>query len=317
MKYKYLNDYKANEFSTLFCLKKEIPQNNLENISSEEKLKNSKISHQNFNKAFITGLNEIINETNATNWNMICDDKFGISKIQFSLIGENSKKQIKKENLKDTKTKPGRKRKREDINSDLNTNENDFHDKFSDDNLRKRCKNLVLKNVFKFINEKIREKYKNNLGHGKFKKELKNLSQKNKVNSTVTAEKSFLIKTLKDIFSEDISSKYTDFPKTFNKLLIESLIKDDNNEERKKFFIKLFNISFLDCLKYFREDKKAFIEELNGFTTISEIKNMIISKNGVEYFDIFIDYLQTFEEKINTKKARKRRNKIEDKIVVN
>ena len=273
MKYKYLNDYKANEFSTLFCLKKEIPQNNLENISSDQKLKN--FSRQNFNKAFITGLNEIINETNATNWNMICDDKFGISKIQFSLIGENSKKQIKKENLKDTKTKPGRKRKREDINSDLNTNENDFHDKFSDDNLRKRCKNLVLK------------------------------------------EKSFLTKTLKDIFSEDISSKYTDFPKSFNKLLIESLIKDDNNEERKKFFIKLFNISFLDCLKYFREDKKAFIEELNGLTTISEIKDMIMSKNGKEYFDILIDYLQTFEDKINTKKARKRRNKIEDKIVVN
>ena len=91
MKYKHLNDYKANEFSTLFCLKKEISQNSLENLSSEEKLKNFKISHQNFNKAFATGLDEIINETNATNYNMIYDNKFGISKIQFSLISENSK----------------------------------------------------------------------------------------------------------------------------------------------------------------------------------------------------------------------------------
>ena len=91
MKYKHLNDYKANEFSTLFCLKTEISQNSLENLSSEEKLTNFKISHQNFNKAFATGLDEIINETNATNYNMIYDNKFGISKIQFSLISENSK----------------------------------------------------------------------------------------------------------------------------------------------------------------------------------------------------------------------------------
>ena len=143
------------------------------------------------------------------------------------------------------------------------------------------------------------------------------MGQKNKVNSTVNAEKSFLQRTLKDIFSEDISSKYTGFPKSFNKTLIETLIEDNNNEERKKYFNKLFNITFLDCLKYFREDKNTYIEELNGLTTISEIKDIIKDKNGVEYLDIFIDYLQTFEDKINTKKARKRRNKIEGKIIVN
>ena len=245
MKYKHLNDYKANEFSTLYCLKKEISQNSLENLSSEENLKNIKITEQNFNKAFTTGLNENIIETNATNWNIIYDNKIGISKFHISLISENSKnqnnkikdkhlskKQIKKGNTKEEKIKRGRKRKREDVNSKSNTDENDYHDKYSDDNLRKRCKNLVLKNVLKFLNEKIREKYNDDIGHGKFKKELKNLGQKNKVNSTVNAEKSFLKKALKDIFSENISSKYTDFPTTFNKTLIETLIEDNNNEER-------------------------------------------------------------------------------------
>ena len=93
------------------------------------------------------------------------------------------------------------------------------------------------------------------------------------------------------------------------------MIEDNSYEERKQYFNKLFNITFLDCLKFFREDKNTYIEELNGLTTISEIKDIIKDKNGVEYLDIFIDYLQTFEERINTKKARKSRNKIEKKIV--
>ena len=224
MNYKHLNDCKANDFSTLFCLKKEIPKNNIDNLSSEEKLKNFKISYQNFNKVFITGLSEIISETNAYNLNKINDTKVGISKFYISLNFENnqnqnnkikiidlSKNKIKKENTIKEKTKRGRKRKREEINDESNSDNKNFHDKYSDDNLRKRIKNIVLKYAFKFINEKIREKYNSNIGHGKFKKDLKNLGQKNKVNSTVTEEKSFLQKTLKDIFSEDISSKYTDF----------------------------------------------------------------------------------------------------------
>ena len=102
MKYKHLNDYKANEFSTLYCLKKEISQNSLQNLSSEENLKNIKITEQNFNKAFTTGLNENIIETNATNWNIIYDNKIGISKFHLSLISENNKNQnnkIKDKNL--------------------------------------------------------------------------------------------------------------------------------------------------------------------------------------------------------------------------
>ena len=46
-----------------------------------------------------------------------------------------------------TKTKRGRKRKREENNDESNTEGKNYHDKFSDDNLRKKCKNLVLKYV--------------------------------------------------------------------------------------------------------------------------------------------------------------------------
>ena len=72
-----------------------------------------------------------------------------------------------------------------------------------------------------FINEKIKEKYKNNIGHGKFKKELKILDQKFKVNTKISVEKSFLTKTLREIFSGDISARLYNFPRQYNKMLIE------------------------------------------------------------------------------------------------
>ena len=96
--------------------------------------------------------------------------------------------------------------------------------------------------------------------------------------------------------------------------MIESLI-EDIDEERRKYFIKLFDITFIDCLKYFREDKEALnIGELNGLKQISSIKEELIMEHGTEYFETFINYLQNFEDIINNKRARKRRkekNKIE------
>ena len=96
--------------------------------------------------------------------------------------------------------------------------------------------------------------------------------------------------------------------------MIESLI-EDIDEERRKYFIKLFNTTFIDCLKYFREDKEALkIGELNGLKKISSIKDDLITAHGNDYFETFINYLQNFEDIINNKRARKRRkekNKIE------
>jgi hypothetical protein len=219
-----------------------------------------------------------------------------------------------KKNNKDTK-KRGRKRKREETDD----NDTKIHNKFSDDNLRKKCKNIVLKSILEFINKKIKEQYNNKIGHGKFKKEFKILDQEKKVKSTVSFEKSFLNKTLKEIFSSDISARFYNFPRNYNKLMIESLIKDID-EERRKYFIKLFDITFIDCLKYFREDKEALnIGELNGLKQISSIKEELITEHGNEYFEIFINYLQNFEDIINNKRARKRRKKIKSrfKLLIN
>ena len=232
--------------------------------------------------------------------NKTINDNYQIYSFSFDLISQKVKKKKKK------KKKRGRKRTRDDINNEENIEDKKFHDKFTDDNLRKKCKNVVLKYALEFINKKIKEKYGFNIGHGKFKKELKMLNQDNKVKSTVDYDKIFLNRKLKDIFSEDISSRFNNFPKNFNKTLIETLL-NDSNEERKQYFINLFNITFLDCLKYFRGNGDKL--ELIGLKTISEIKEELISKTGKEYFNTFAHFLQNFEEIINKKKARNRKMK--------
>ena len=157
--------------------------------------------------------------------------------------------QDKNENNKNYK-KRGRKTK---IKHDKNENEESeqkIHSKFSNDNLTKKCKNIVLKSALESINKKIEEKYKNNIGFGIFNKKLQILNQENKVKSTAKDDKLFLHKTLKEIFSDNISSRLYNYSENHNKVIIESLINDED-EEKRIYFNNLFNITFLEYLNYF------------------------------------------------------------------
>ena len=89
------------------------------------------------------------------------------------------------------------------------------------------------------------------------------ISQTHKIKSSIEYEKFFLQKKLKDIFSENISKRLSNYTQNHNKIIIDLLI-NEKDEEKKNYFIKLFNITFIECLKYFSEDKIS-IKELNGF----------------------------------------------------
>ena len=124
--------------------------------------------------------------------------------------------QINDINVKGSK-KLGRKTERDAKDSENNGN---IHDKFSDDNMRKKCKNLLIKYLRYFINKKIKSIYKGNLGIGDFKKELKIVKQGDKAKSTVGFDKAFLEKTLMDIFSQNISKRFSNFSLEHNKKII-------------------------------------------------------------------------------------------------
>ena len=96
--------------------------------------------------------------------------------------------------------KPGRKRKRENDN-------NSEHNKFSDDNIRRKIKSLLLKYIFIFINETINIIYNGDIGKGIFKKELKTLEQSQISNATIEFNKELLDKTLEEILKKNINKK--------------------------------------------------------------------------------------------------------------
>ena len=178
------------------------------------------------------------------------------------------------------------------------------HSKYSDDNLRRKCKHLVLDNDLKFLNEQIEEKYNGNIGHGIFVKQLLIINQKQKSDNTIQSNKDFLKKTLGEIFSENISSKYTTYKPCHNKLLINEL-KNEKDEDKKNYFKKLFSITFIDSLKHFRGTEN--IDELKGMKGFNDIKSKY--KDDTDYLKSLEYYIMNYEEILNKKRIRKSKKK--------
>ena len=190
--------------------------------------------------------------------------------------------------------------------NDFNPKLKEKHTKFSYDNLKRECKHLVIENVIKFINNKIYEVYEGNIGKGLSIKKLFKLNQTQKINADVQFNKLFINKTLNEILSQDITKKFKFYEHNHNKKVIENLLL-----EKKDEFEKIFNITFIDCVKHFIGDKE--IEELNGLTLFSELKEEIIKKHekdGESYYENLKLFLKGFENKITRAKSRKKRNEI-------
>ena len=201
---------------------------------------------------------------------------------------------------KNEKKLSGKKRVRYEESSDK-------HDKYADDIIRRRCKHLVLKNLFDFLNDRIHFVYKGKLGNSIFKKQLKIINQSQISNPKIEFNQLFLTKKIGDIFSDDISRKYTNLPLNHNRNLIKNLI-NENDKNKKIYFQKLFNLNFIQCLKHFRGEEHN--ELLDGLKCFKDMKNEIINQykeDGVEYYEVLEYYLNNFEKIINNKRARKPR----------
>ena len=310
MEIKNITNSQFNGFKELNVSINEVLQNSFDS-SSKSEINIPEITEDNMLNNLDTGLKNIIKKDGNVLGNTVFNDN-QITNFNFFII---SQKQILSQednnllhnNNKETK-KRGRKRKREDVSNDGDDSNKKTHNKFSDDNMRKKCKNIVLKYILEFINRKIREKYLGKIGYGNLRKELKILKQEEKVNSTVNNEKLFLNKSIKEIFSEDISPRLYNYSPTHNKIIIESLLNEED-EDKKNYFNSLFNITFLDCVKYFRGD--IIIKELEGFIRFSSIKEKIKNKHGKKYVDLMLNYLKRFQYIINSKKPRKTHKKVQ------
>lgn len=208
-----------------------------------------------------------------------------------------------KSNLIIKKKKVGRKRKL------------DYEDnhKITNDNMIRKCKHLVINNCIEFLNFQIKKIYHNNIGEGILIKKILDINQVQKSDNKLETTKLFLNKKLSEIFSVDISSKYTSFLPDHNKILISRLLNEEDIEKREKFQ-KIFNLTFADCIQLFLGNNNKYIE-FEGFPVLDEIKDELNEDN--EYLEKIKNFLLNFEDIIKHKKPRKRNKKESSEININ
>ena len=176
---------------------------------------------------------------------------------------------------------------------------------FSDNNLIRMCKDLVIQSFFDFLNKQIETLYNGNNSQGSLIMKFKKLDKSQIFNQNVDFNKNFLTKYLRDIFSENINGKITSVPKDYNKNLINKLLNEEETNI-KKFFGEALSLRFIDCLNHFIGIKH--IDILNRMKCFEDFKEKIIEKygnDGNEYCYTLEYYIKNFEEIINHKKARK------------
>ena len=186
-------------------------------------------------------------------------------------------------------------------------NKNEHQSQFASDNIIKKIRIMILNAIIKFINEKLKIFFNNDIGKGICIKQLLPINRTILSHSSVEYDKEFLNKKLKEILSP-ISNKYTNALNTKNKDLIQDLI---NLEDKGKYFQELFDLSFLDCLKHISGTK--YSDLLNDLPNIDNIliqdKKNINEKEINNYKYIINNYELIIEHKKARNKKKPKNNK--------
>ena len=207
------------------------------------------------------------------------------------LIENNPEDETKKKML-------GRKKK--------NCKEASNHDKYSEDNIIRKIKSTLLNFLRIFINSFINEKYNGNIGEGIFRKEILKMNQEQIIFGKY--DKQLIKRKLKDIFSYEISRKYSTFDSDHNKKLIEFLLNEVDEEKRIEFE-NLFSLTFMDSLNHFSGIKPIPI--LKGMKLLKDLCEKF--KDDQTYVKLLKHYTFNFENTIKDKRNRKRsKNKKEN-----
>ena len=212
-------------------------------------------------------------------------------------------------NLENSETGISSLKKEEDINNNKDLKNNELkqnllgrkkkkkHSKYSTDNIIRKIKSYFLIYLLNFINKLIDNKYNGNIGQGVLEKQLLKIDNK-KFSSK--DDKQLLNKTLEIIFSENISGIYQRYNIDHNKVLIIKLLKEED-EGKRECFKKLFNLTFIECLKHFRGSE--IIEELIGLDSLDNFLNLF---EGDKDYQENVKYcINNFEEIIGKKRSQK------------
>ena len=202
---------------------------------------------------------------------------------------------------KNTKMSKKRGRKRKSNQNSYNKENN-----LSIDNIIRKCKSLVLNAALKFLNEQISKIYEGNIGQGIHIKKLFDNGQKLKNDNSINYTRQFFYMPLKEIFSANISPKFTSFLPNHNKIVINRALSETDKNKREKFF-KIFNLTFKDCLDIFIGDNNK--AEFDGFPKFEDIESNL--DDDIYYKNKIKLSLFNFENILKNTKPRKKMNEAE------
>jgi hypothetical protein len=164
--------------------------------------------------------------------NEIQDDNQSSKLVNHSILHKNYEFLLEKHDKKRRNNNLGRKRK--------NSSEKGAHNKYTSDNLIRKCKAVMINVLGNLINKKINENYTDELTFQNKKRKLMKMHQYQIVNSNIKYNQLFLNKTLKEIFSENLSTRCTTFPQEHNKDLVNDLLNEKDLKKKEIFENFLF-----------------------------------------------------------------------------
>ena len=164
------------------------------------------------------------------------------------------------------------------------------------DNLLRKAKKVIFHSILEYDNYIIAKAYNYNIGQGINTKKLFKINYSQIKNTQTNFNKKLLNTPQKDIFSSNITTKYSNFPLDHNKKLINKLLEEEDLNKRE-IFNNLFNITLLEFIQHLKGKKK--IEGLNGLDSLFK-KKLIEMKKNKEYEELkntINDYEKIFEDK--------------------
>lgn len=188
--------------------------------------------------------------------------------------------------------------------------EKGLHTKYSEDNMILKAKVIFKEKILEHINEEMGKIKDFNVKiNGKIYKvdAILDINPKKIATTKIIPNRELLSNPVKYLFSEDISGKYRKFPKNYNQIVIDQLY--EKNYER---ITSILDISFLNCIKFFRKDDGMYDDFpcLKGLEKKFEnLPNKLREeKNKEDYINMLIQLIKNFEQIFNDKKPRERGN---------
>ena len=285
-----------NELSNL--IEEKESEDEKHNISEENTSQNSKTNTENT----LTD-----NSSNSSNSKTTKEIIFTITKDakvkKIPIVPKEPEIELEQEQEKETPKLLGKKQER-------------THTKYSFDNLVRKIKSKLFASILIILNKSLKDK-KEKASAKENQKQKKSevmyncflkLDQKIILQTNVKENLELFNKQLREIFSEDVSSKVQNFSKhglKHNKIFIEEI----KNDERRTKTNAILDMTFFECLEHFRGTKSY--PALNG---LEEEYEKVIEDLSIEedYKDNFIEHLKNLENMFQNKKPRNKKKK-EDK----